>query len=164
MAWSMPSATTPADVADLAGGAWAGACAAPVRASSRLAATSRDAIARFLRLRRRGMATSSSERAGLGAARSAPIVIQPAREPDKRASRAIVLPDERARRPRQPPGRREQPLPPAAPPQPGRLVSLGHRGDRAGAPRGQADLPLGGRRDLLLVSRHGARVVLRSAH
>src|SRR5947199_7803490 len=62
----------------------------------------------------------------------------------------------------QSPRRREQSIPSAAPAQPGGLVSLGGGGPGAGAAGGQADLPLGGILDLLLVPRHGAGVVLQS--
>src|SRR5215210_6866189 len=66
-------------------------------------------------------------------------------------------------KPHQSPRRREQSISPAAPAQPGRLVSLERGGDREGPAGGQADLPLGGVLDLLLVPRHGAGVVLEPA-
>ena len=63
----------------------------------------------------------------------------------------------RRRRARQPARQGDQPLPAAARPQPGRLVSLGARGVRQGEGREQADLPLGRLQLVLLVPRHGAR-------
>ena len=65
---------------------------------------------------------------------------------------------------RQPPGRRDQPLPAPARAQPGRLVSLGPRGDRQGEGRGQADLPLDRLLGLPLVPRHGARELRGPGH
>ena len=62
----------------------------------------------------------------------------------------------------QPAGQRDQPLPAAARPQPGGLVSLGPRGVRQGQGREQADLPLGRLQLVLLVPRHGARELRRS--
>ena len=59
----------------------------------------------------------------------------------------------------EPPGGRDEPLPPPAPVQPRRLVSLGSGGVRAGAARGQAHLPVGRLLGLPLVPRDGARVV-----
>ena len=59
----------------------------------------------------------------------------------------------------QPPRRRDEPVPPPAPVQPGRLVPVGRGGAGAGAPRGQAGPALGRLLGLPLVPRHGARVV-----
>src|SRR5439155_17962790 len=64
------------------------------------------------------------------------------------------------RPPQSPPGTVE-PLPPAARPEPGRLVSLGRAGPPEGRERGQADLPLDRLLRLPLVSRHGAGGLLR---
>ena len=54
---------------------------------------------------------------------------------------------------------REEPVPPPARVQPGRLVRVGRGGVRQGAAREQADLPLDRLLDVPLVPRHGARVV-----
>ena len=56
----------------------------------------------------------------------------------------------------EPTGEGDQPVPAAARPQPGRLVSLGAGGVREGEGRGQADLPVGRLQLVLLVPRHGA--------
>ena len=56
----------------------------------------------------------------------------------------------------QPPCRRDQPVPLAAPAQPGRLVRLGAGGAGGGEGPGQADLPQRGLQHLLLVPRDGA--------
>ena len=55
--------------------------------------------------------------------------------------------------------RRDQPVPPPARRQPGRLVPVGRRGARPGARRGPADPALDRLRGLPLVPRDGARVV-----
>ena len=55
---------------------------------------------------------------------------------------------------------RDEPVPPAARREPGRLVPVGRRGLRARARGGQADLPLDRLLRLPLVPRDGARVVL----
>ena len=62
----------------------------------------------------------------------------------------------------EPPGRRDEPVPAPARAQPGRLVSVGPGGARAGAQRGSADLPLDRLLGLPLVPRHGARVASRT--
>src|SRR4026209_410968 len=76
----------------------------------------------------------------------------PSRAPDGPRPRALVAP-------REPPRLGDEPLPPAACPQPGGLVSVGPRGLRAGPARRQAGPALGRLLGLPLVSRHGARVV-----
>ena len=77
--------------------------------------------------------------------------------------RGHTAPHER-RSAHQPPGRGDQPLPPPARPQPRGLVPLGSGGARAGAARGQADLPLGGLLGLSLVPRDGARELRERGH
>ena len=59
----------------------------------------------------------------------------------------------------QPPRRRDQPVPPPARAQPGRLVSVGSRRARRGEAARPADLPVDRLRGLPLVSRDGTRVV-----
>src|SRR5678810_1285244 len=52
-------------------------------------------------------------------------------------------------------GRRDEPVPPAARAQPGRLAPLGTGSPRGGQGRGQADLPLDRVLGVPLVPRHG---------
>ena len=65
----------------------------------------------------------------------------------------------RSRRDREPPRRRDQPVPPPARRQPRRLVPVGRRGVRARPRRRRADLPVGRLLVVPLVPRDGARVV-----
>src|SRR3712207_6105236 len=60
---------------------------------------------------------------------------------------------------REPPSPGDEPLPPPAREESGRLVRLGRRGLRARPRGGQADPPLRRLRGLPLVPRHGARVL-----
>ncbi len=68
---------------------------------------------------------------------------------------------ETGRRP-EPPDPRDKPVSASACPEPRGLVSVGERGDRSGAPRGPADLPLDRLLRLPLVPRDGSRVVRES--
>ncbi len=64
----------------------------------------------------------------------------------------------------QPTRRRDEPVPPPARPQPGRLVPVGSGGARPGEGGGQADLPVDRLRRLPLVPRHGARELRGRGH
>ena len=117
---------------------------------------------RATRRRRAGRQREARARRG-GEPRHPPDGTRP-RAPASRAARPAGVV---ARRPRgvasaharQPARRRDEPVPPPARPQPGRLVSLGTGGAGARAAPGPADLPLDRLRGLPLVPRHGARVV-----